>query len=434
MLVEISIENFRSIKKKVCFSLLASSDASNPRNLIQTEALKQNEKLLRCAVIYGANASGKSNVLSAFDTLKYLVVSSGKNIAEDELPYQPFKLDPNYLLQPTKFEIVFIQKNIEYVYGVAFTKEKIIEEYLYYYPKGRKAIIFERNNTNEYKFTVDKKIQTDISKQTSENVLYLSNSAQQNYSKTRETIIWFRKVLQIIGPTDRVPENITARLLQDEKYKQLILKALSVADLGINDVKSSIERTALDVVSTHTFPTELKLPKGTKPGVIAFEEGKWYMESADIKTSHKVVDENGNQFNSIFDYGEESEGTKKMFSLIGPWIASLIKGQILVIDELDTKLHHFLSVFLVELFQDPTQNKSNAQLIFNTHNTNLLDQELFRRDQIWFTEKNPDSGATELYSLVEFSPRKDKNIQRGYLAGRYGAIPFVTNEKIFNIT
>lgn len=121
-----------------------------------------------------------------------------------------------------------------------------------------------------------------------------------------------------------------------------------------------------------------------------------------------------------------------MFSLIGPWIDSLIEGDILVMDELDTKLHHFLSVFLVKLFQDPTQNTSNAQLIFNTHNTNLLDQELFRRDQIWFTEKNPDSGATELYPLAEFSPRKDKNIQLGYLAGRYGAIPFIADEKIFN--
>lgn len=261
MLIEISIENFRSIKKKVCFSLLASSDASNPRNLIETEALKNNEKLLRCAVIYGANASGKSNVLKAFDTLKYLVLNSGKNFPGAELPYQPFKLDPNYLLKPTKFEVVFIQKNIEYVYGVAFTKEKIIKEYLYYYPKGRKAIIFERYNTNEYKFTVDKKIQTNLSKQTSESVLYLSNSAQQNYSKTREVVIWFRDILKIIGPTDRIPKNITATLLHDEKYKQLILKALSVADFGINDVKSSIERTVLDV-SAQTFPKELKLPKG----------------------------------------------------------------------------------------------------------------------------------------------------------------------------
>lgn len=424
-----SIENFLSIKKKACFSLLASSDVSNPNNLIKTEILKKDESLLKCAVVYGANASGKSNILKAFDLLKYLVITSGKNMPGDKLPHEPFKLDPNCLLEPTKFEIVFIQKNMEYVYGVAFTKEKIIDEYLYYYPKGRKATIFERKNTNQYKFTVDKKIQNDISKRTSENVLYLSNSAQQSYSKTREIIVWFKEVLKIIGPTERIPENITAKLLRDDKYKILILKALSVADLGIDDVKASVEKTLLSE-SIQSFPKELNIPKDTKLGAITLEDGKWYLENVDIKTSHKVVDENGNQFNVTFDYEDESDGTRKMFSLIGPWIDSLIKGEVLIVDELDTKLHHFLNVFLIELFQDPVQNKSNAQLVFSTHNTNLLDQELFRRDQIWFTEKNPNLGNTELYSLVEFSPRKDKNIQKGYLAGRYGAVPFVSREKI----
>ena len=130
-------------------------------------------------------------------------------------------------------------------------------------------------------------------------------------------------------------------------------------------------------------------------------------------------------------YSEESEGTKRMFSLIGHWIDALRNGKILVIDELDTKLHHLLNVFLINLFHDPTQNKNNAQLIFTTHNINLLDQDIFRRDQIWFTEKDGETGASDLYSLVEYSPRKDKDIQKGYLAGKYGALPFIKDNRIF---
>lgn len=124
------------------------------------------------------------------------------------------------------------------------------------------------------------------------------------------------------------------------------------------------------------------------------------------------------------------KGRKEFFSLIGPWIDALNKGSVLVVDELDTKLHHLLNVFLINLFHDPEQNKNNAQLIFTTHNTNLLNLELFRRDQIWFTAKKPKVGSTDFYSLIEFSPRKDKNIQMGYLDGRYGAIPFISGEKV----
>ena len=143
----------------------------------------------------------------------------------------------------------------------------------------------------------------------------------------------------------------------------------------------------------------------------------------EIKMLHKNVS---------FDLWEESDGTQRMFSLIGPWIDALKNGRVLVVDEIDTKLHPKLNEFLIKLFHDETQNKKNAQLIITTHNTNLLDiQDIFRRDQIWFTEKNNKTGATDLYSLVEFSPRKDKNIERGYLAGKYGAIPYIGDYRIF---
>ncbi len=147
-------------------------------------------------------------------------------------------------------------------------------------------------------------------------------------------------------------------------------------------------------------------------------------ESVEIKAIHK---------GASFDfYGEESAGTQRLFNLIGLWIKSLKNGKILVVDELDIRLHHRLNHLLIKLFHDPTQNQSNAQLVFSTHNVGLLDQTLFRRDQIWFTEKDEASGKTELFSLLEFKPRKDKDIKNGYLAGRYGAIPFVGENRIFH--
>ncbi len=422
MLIEFSLENFRSIKDQVTLSLVASPDKSLDNNLITTEVLKK-DNLLRSAILYGANASGKSNVVSAFNSLKNLVMLSHTFQKGTEISYSPFKLDNNYLSKPTKFKVVFIKNNIKYVYGVSFTNEKIIEEYLYYYPEDRKAIIFERKDTNYYKFTIDKKEQKFLSEKTLDNVLYLSSSTQLNYKKTAEAFDWFKNTLAIIGATDH-PQLIdfTMRSLnKDAKSKELILKALLEADLGINDITASFEKISIDEIPV-MIQKQLKFMVSGKGDDV---------EKMNIKTIHKVLNEKGEEHKVEFNFEEESEGTKRMFALIGPWIDALNNGRVLVVDELDTKLHHFLNVFLIKLFQDPTQNKNNAQLIFTTHNTNLLDLDLFRRDQIWFTEKDLRAGNTDLYSLIEFSPRKDKNVRKGYLVGRYGAIPFISEERIF---
>lgn len=426
MMIEFSFENFRSIKDEVTLSLVASPDKSLDNNLIKTEVLKK-DSLLRSAVIYGANASGKSNVVSAFSSLKNLVMMSHTFQKGTAISYSPFKLDKNYLSKPTKFKIVFIKNNIKYVYGVSFNNEKIIDEYLYYYPEDRKAIIFEREDTNNYKFTIDKKEQKFLSEKTLENVLYLSNSTQLNYKKTSEAFDWFKDTLAVIGTTEH-PQLIdfTIRSLnKDKKLKELVLQALFEADLGISDVVASIEKVSIDEMPLLIQKQLIRImsdASGNMPSNV---------EKIDIKTIHKVIDEKGDEFKAEFNFDEESEGTKRLFALIGPWIDALSNGRVLIIDELDTKLHHLLNVFLIKLFHNPDQNRSNAQLIFTTHNTNLLDLDLFRRDQIWFTEKNPGVGNTDLYSLIEFSPRKDKNIQKGYLAGRYGAIPFIKDERIF---
>lgn len=427
MLIKFSIENFRSIKENVTLSLVSSSDKSLDNNLITTDILKK-DRLLRSAVLYGANASGKSNVILAFDSLRKLVLHSHTFQKGKEISYSPFKLDKKYLSMPTKFEIVFMKNNIRYVYGVSFTNEKIVDEYLCYYPEDRKALIFERKDTNNYRFTIDVKEQKFISEKTLDNILYLSNSTQLKYKKTSEAFDWFKDSLTTITATES-PHWIqrTIELFnKDKTLKELILKAILEADVGIVDFSATLERIPIE-----DSKTQEKIKKIITSLVLEASGERLMLVDMDIKTIHKVLDEKGNAFDVQFAFDEESEGTKRMFSLIGPWVDALNKGHVLIVDELDTKLHHNLMVFLIKLFHNPTQNKNNAQLIFTTHNINLLDLNLFRRDQIWFTEKNPNFGSTDLYSLIEFSPRKDKNILKGYLAGRYGAIPFLSDERIF---
>lgn len=433
MLIEFSIQNFRSIKEEVIFSLVASSDKSLNNNLIEKDILKK-DKLLRSAIIYGPNASGKSNVVLAFNSLEKLVLNSHKFQKGTKIEYSPFKLDNSYLSKPTKFEIVFIKNNIKYVYGVSFTNEKIIDEYLYYYPKGHKSLIFERKDTYNYKFTVDRGDQKFYSEKTLENVLYLSNSTQLNYKKTAEAFDWFKDTLRIVRATDHpgLIDETVELFNSDKELKETILKALIIADVGIIDLSATIEKVPFENVSLDSLENFPNVKKNLKKGsvILAQDDKGMQFVNMDIKTIHKAINDKGDEFKVEFDFEEESEGTKRLFSLIGPWIYALKKGNILVVDELDTKLHHLLNVFLINLFHDPDQNKNNAQLIFTSHNTNLLNLDLFRRDQIWFTVKKPKIGSTDLYSLLEFSPRKDKNIQIGYLEGRYGAIPFISGEKV----
>ena len=427
MLIEFSIENFRSFKEEVTLSLISSSDKSLDNNLIKTATLKK-DNLLRSEVIYGANASGKSNVVSAFNYLRQLVINSHKFQKGTGISYSPFKLDKKYTSKPSRFEIVFLKNNIRYTYGVSLTNEKIVDEYLYYYPQGRKALIFERKDTFDYKFTIDINEQEFLSSKTLPNVLYLSNSTQLNYKKTSEAFDWFKDNLKIIGATDNPKLTaFTIELLnKDEELKEFILKSLMVADLGIVDISAKLDKISIDDASLELPSPDLK----TEFALISDDEGLKLVQM-DIKTMHNVLDEKGNDIGINFDFDEESEGTKRLFALVGSWIDALNNGRILIVDELDTKLHPLLMEFLIKLFHNPTQNKNDAQLIFTTHNTNLLDLDLFRRDQIWFTEKNPSFGNTDLYSLLEFSPRKDKNIRKGYLAGRYGAIPFISDDRIF---
>jgi len=392
--------------------MVASKDKSFMDNTIKSKPLKK-DRLLRSAAIYGANASGKSNVLKALSYIKRLVQTSHNYQSDTKIKYSPFKLDKKCRNKPSKFQIIFIKNDIKYIYGLSVTDVKVVDEYLYYYPGGRKSQIFDRKDTTTFTFKVDKKDQDFFADKTLGNVLYLSRATQLNYNRTKEAYNWFIENLMTVSPDNPRLQELSINLLNDNNTKDLIRNAMIRADVGIEEINARIIKFNYD-----QLPSDI--PENLKK-LMAEPDVTWM--TPEIKTIHKGVS---------FDFSEESEGTIRVFDIIGCWIKALKDGKVLVVDELEIKLHPHLCSYLVTLFHDSSQNKNNAQLIFSTHNVYLLEQDIFRRDQIWFTEKIPETGQTDLYSLWEFSPRKDKNLKIGYLTGRYGALPFIQNKGLIS--
>lgn len=420
MLLEFTVENFRSFRDKTTLSMLASSDNSRLDNLTEVEAIK-GKRTLNSTVVYGANASGKSNLVLALTILKNFVVNSHAHQKGMKLNHQPFAFDKDRANKPTSFSIVFVQDGIRYNYSMAYDKERIVGEELSYYPNGKVSLIFSREG-NEFDFNVDHKEQEVISRRTLENALYLSTSVQFNYSKNVPAFTWFSKGLTALDNTDSpgLVNGAIEYMNHNKKAKRLMVQALQIADLGITGVEGRLKKVPIQ-----------KLYGGLPPQLLAVMTmvGNEALQT-DLRFKHKVVGADGVESEIDLPHIFESEGTRKLFSIIGPIIEALQKGGTLVVDELDTKLHHDISTWLVGLFHDPDQNRHGAQLIFNSHNQLLLDQTLFRRDQIWFTEKNPETGASELYSLAEIGERKDRDIQKAYQLGRYGAIPTIVPSKV----
>lgn len=420
MLIEFRVKNFRSYKDEQTISMLASFDDSLPGNTTCISE-KKDEICLNSAIIYGANASGKSNLVIGISLLRNLVVLSHQHQKGMLLNHHPFRFDPRCVDRPTVFDIQFVKAGIRYDYHLAFTTKEITEESLYHYPNNRRAMIFKRDGQS-YEFNRDKVEQEVISRRTLENTLYLSTSVQFNYKGTMPAFEWFQNDLIVLDTTamDQLMDRVIERMNHNKKFKNNILKALRIADLGIVGVSGKIRDIPLREM-------EGKLPPQLIGAMTILGAP---VKERNLKFTHAVKTENGEEERFDLDAQSESEGTRRLFSMIGPIIEALSEGKTIVIDELDTKLHHDISEWIIGLFHDPTQNLKGSQLIFNTHDIFLLDLSRFRRDQIWFAEKNAESGCTSLYSLAEFHERKDRDILKAYTQGRYGAIPFISPEKV----
>lgn len=395
MLIQFKVANYRSIKGQVVLSMLASKDQEHDEHVIDAG---NKGRYLKSSIIYGANASGKSNLLLAFYFMVNYVLTSHEKQLNIPTGRIPFKFDSDTPEEPSVFEVVFIADQTKYVYGFSANDQKIIDEYLYYYPKGRKAVVFERSDTDSYRFTSDVELQESLKERNTHNKLYLSTAANWNYKKVLPVFAWFSSC-RILNTRFESAYGTNGADLLDEKYREKIAQLLRVADFGIQALKIKDGATSFTGVLT---------------GVLD-----------NVEAVHQVKNENGECATYPLSMAEESTGTNTYFRLIGEVEKALEMGCLLVADEIDAYLHPLLTQHIVSLFNSAENNPHGAQLIFSSHNTNFLDLNLMRRDQIWFTEKDENTGATDLYSLVDFSVRKDAKVEKGYLLGRYGAIPFI---------
>jgi uncharacterized protein len=399
MLIEFSVGNYRSFKEKVTFSMVAANLVAKDKQLDENNVFTVDDdlKLLKSAAIYGANGSGKSNLAKALIFMKRFMNDSSKETQSTEkIGVEQFKLSVELENKPSFFEIVFLMNDRKYRYGFEATSESIIAEWLFHVPKARETRLFERKNDQ---IAVARAYKSHgLEQRTRHNALFLSVSAQFNVQIAEDILAYQRSDLNVIsGLADKQYRKYTVSCLGDDQNRNEILSLIEKLDLGFREVSVVVDE--ITAASDWSHP---------------------------IKTIHSTFDKDGNTTSKeIFDLDEqESEGTKKIFALAGPLIYILKNGATIVIDEFDASVHPLINQAIAQLFNSPETNPNNAQLIFMTHDTNLLSKKLFRRDQIWFAEKDR-YGATSLYSLAEYKIRNDASFESDYIKGKYGAIPFI---------
>ena len=420
MLIGFSVGNYKSFKEIVTFSMIASPIMEEDINLDANNLFPINDKLslLKSAAIYGANASGKSNLVAAINFMKWFVLNSSKETqVSDWIDVEVFRLSTETEKEPSFFEIVFILEGHIIKYGFEVDRQQVVSEWLFQTDNNEEKMLFERDFDN---FTVgDFSEGKDLSDKTRSNALFLSVVAQFNGTISGKILLWFLKNLNgISGLQDGQYRNKTLECFEGDRHKNDIIKFLKKLDLGIADIQ--IQNTPVFVISDNSTKYG-----GSYGNLYPHREVK-----NEVKTVHRKYDADGKQTAlELFDMEKhESDGTNKLFSLAGILLDTLRTGKILLIDEFDARLHPLITRELITLFNSNEINPRNAQLIFTTHDTNLLSSKIFRRDQIWFTEKD-SKGATDLYSLVEYKVGKDASFESDYIIGKYGAIPFLGSFK-----
>jgi uncharacterized protein len=418
MLIEFSVGNYRSFKEKVTFSMVAANLVAKDKQLDDNNvfAVDDHLKLLKSAAIYGANASGKTNLAKALSFMKWFMINSSKETqSTEEINVEHFRLSTETETEPSFFEIIFLLDGQRYRYGFEATPSKVVSEWLFYVPKLKETKLFEREDG---KISSSKTYKADgIQQKTRDNALFLSVSAQFNVEIAAKILSWLASNLKIISGLKDATFNYTVSCLIKGESKNEITQLIKKLDLGISEL--AVEQTEITDDSLSD-----KMPDELKRFIMEKARGK----TTSVNTIHKKFDQDGNDISTeIFNLRkQESEGTQKLFALAGPIVDALKGGKVLIVDELDVRLHPLISLAIVELFNSNETNPNKAQLIFMTHDTNLLSNKLFRRDQIWFAEKNRQ-GATDLYSLAEYKVRNDASFESDYIKGKFGAIPYIGN-------
>jgi uncharacterized protein len=421
MLVKFSFSNFKTFRDEAALSMVATADTTRlTDNVIGN--LPFNFNLLKSAVVYGANASGKSKMMEALSFMKQFAINSSIQSQKGQsIDVEPFLLDTVSPASPSLFEVIFIHKNQLFRYGFEVNRQEVTAEWLYHRPKTKEVEIFYREG-QEFEVhprQFGKGATLAKEKLIRNNALMLSVAAQFNDKLAGEVIEWFSRLQIISGIKESDYAGFSIRMSGEPGYKQKIMALIQAADLGIEDISfKTSEAVGLP-------PEDAGYFRGTAPKTTGSPEDETFPKAV---TAHYIYNAEFRKLGMVnFSMDKhESHGTRKFFYLTGPILDAVENGLVLVVDELDSNIHPRLVNEIVELFISAKSNRNNAQLIFNTHNTTLLDSGLFRRDQIWFTEKDR-LGAATLFSLADFKSevRKTENFERNYLLGKYGAVPIV---------
>ena len=407
MFIEFTVENFRSIKNAMKLSLVASPAREHYDSHVISADLPiglRNLPLLRSAAIFGPNAAGKTNLIEALHSMQKMVGHSAR--LKFSPLVSPFILDSYSTKSPTTFELVGCVDNMRFQYGFSANQYIVFEEWLYAWPKGRQQLWFNRNTSEskEVKCKFGEKLFGDKEvwrRATRPDSLLLSTAAMLNGKQLTPIYDWFSKKLHVggIGGWGR---DFTTKWCEGER-KGEIVNFIRSADIAIADLRFSEEDLSPEEFATDT------------PSLIKNRGRRKLYAKHQTKQGHLAE----------LNLDDESSGTQKIFEFAGPWLHTLENGHIIVFDELHEHLHPTLLRYLINQFHNQKMNKRNAQLIFTTHDTSVLSQEILRRDQIWFCERNAKQ-ETEFFPLTDFSPRRGfENLERSYLGGRYGAIPYL---------
>lgn len=434
MLIEFCVGNYRSFRDPVTLSMVAANLRSQDKQLDENNVFTAgcNLRLLTSAAIYGANASGKSNLVRALGVMRNLVLRSAEGTQPTGgIPVERFRLSTATAGKPSYFQAIFLLDGVRYRYGFEATSERVVAEWLYYVPATREARLFERAG-DQFTFGDGFREGRELAEKTRPNALLLSVAAQFNSAIAQKVVGWFHTRLRLASGLDDTSLRVfTIAALQHPELRDQIAALVQRLDLGISALR--LEKTPLESGQTPSLPPDT--PKQLREALAALQKAVQELGQApqgseqkiiSIKTVHPAFDVDGVPVaTEVFDLEEhESEGTKKLFSIAGTLIQTLRHGHLLVVDELDARLHPLITRAIIELFNSRENNPHHAQLVFTTQDVNLLDRRYFRRDQVWFTEKDRQ-GATQLYSLAEFKVRNDASFGRDYIRGKYGAVPYL---------
>lgn len=433
MLMRFRVKNYRSIREEAVLDLEAVGLADRKECLLKYKS----SEYLPVISINGKNGGGKSNVIRAMWLAAQFIKNAQRTQHENaEVPVRPFELDDISRTKATMFGFEYVCEGIWYDYRFSATRQEIIEEHLYWAPKGQKSVIFERNHQDfSFPSNNEKKMKEMISRAVAPNQLFFAVSCTMNYGPCIEAMKWFRS--QIIFSRDYADlgKNII-EYREDNEMLNSIVRIAKIADLGIFDMKFEINNQK--ITSLDELPESLSLDQKSEieKALIQFKESLSGDADANEKafqfnelkatSLHNGIDNDGNVAQYALGLSDESDGTIRLMARAAAMETALREGCVFLVDEIENRLHPLLVEYIIHRFQN--ENPNGAQLIFTTHSTDIMNREMLRRDQYYLVDKNGKTGATELYSIADFSVRKDEKIGKSYLLGKYGAIPFVEDE------